>query len=117
MAQRKPTRFAVPITHPKVSFYLPLNFMASLLKDSSTNAHNLRVLAASCEVNEVLQRISPRWKMQILHSIANYVQHFNQLKKALPSLSDQILSKRLGELVAEGLVDKQVVAATTPPQV
>lgn len=80
------------------------------------NAHNLKVLASYCDVNETLLNISQRWKVQILHSISIGLQHFSQLKKAHPSLSDQVLGKRLGELVAQGLVNKTCITTTTPVQ-
>jgi DNA-binding HxlR family transcriptional regulator len=91
--------------------------MASKIKERSTNAQNLRVLAASCEVNEILTNISPRWKMQILYSISKGVQQFSRLKEAFPSLSDQILGKRLGELVKDELVVKTILADTIPTQI
>jgi DNA-binding HxlR family transcriptional regulator len=90
--------------------------MATKVKECSSNAYNLKVLAASCEVNEILQHISPRWKMQILHAIAHDIQQFSTLKKAFPSLSDQILGKRLKELSEEGLVDKNTIVNTIPSQ-
>jgi DNA-binding HxlR family transcriptional regulator len=90
--------------------------MASQIKTSSSNAHNLRVLAASNDVNEILEMISPRWKMQILCSISQGVNQFSLLKERFPSLSDQVLGKRLSELVSEGLLLKEQVAGTVPQQ-
>lgn len=91
--------------------------MATLIKENSSNALNLKVLTAACEVNEILECISPRWKMQVLFSISKGIQQFSQLKKAFPSLSDQVLGKRLGELVAENVIEKTIVSGTTPTQV
>lgn len=91
--------------------------MASEIKESSTNAQNLKILASSCEVNEILTNISPRWKMQILYSVSKGVQQFSRLKEAFPSLSDQVLGKRLGELTEENLVSKMVLTDKTPTQV
>lgn len=91
--------------------------MTSKIKESSTNAYNLKVLADSCEVNDILKMISPRWKMQILYSISKGVQQFSYLKKAFPSLSDQVLGKRLKELVNEGLVEKTLLTDTVPQQI
>jgi DNA-binding HxlR family transcriptional regulator len=90
--------------------------MASKIKETSTNAYNLKVLAASCEVNDILKMISPRWKMQILYSISQGVRQFSRLKEVFPSLSDQVLGKRLKELVNEGLAEKTILKDTVPPQ-
>lgn len=91
--------------------------MASSLKESTTNAQNLQVLAEWCSVNEVLRDISPRWKMVLLHRIAHGVAQFSRLKQAFPTLSDHVLGQRLAELVREQLVEKTAVADTVPPQI
>jgi DNA-binding HxlR family transcriptional regulator len=80
--------------------------MATEVKASSSNKQNLNILSESFEVNRVLLMICPRWKMPILFCISKGNKQFGFLKKALPSLSDQILGKRLKELVLDGLVDK-----------
>ncbi|MCW3465822.1 winged helix-turn-helix transcriptional regulator [Chitinophaga nivalis] len=90
--------------------------MATAVKKNSRNAANLKVLAAACPMNDALKNISPRWKMQILYSISIGLQQFSQLKKNYPDVSDQILGKRLGELVREGLVCKTLLQETTPSQ-
>ena len=70
---------------------------------------NLKILSESFEVNRVLVMICPRWKMHILFCISQDVKQFGLLKKALPTLSDQILGKRLKELVTDGLVEKKTI--------
>lgn len=91
--------------------------MASQIKTSSSNAYNLRVLAASNDVNDILKMISARWKMQILCSISQGVNQFSLLKEAFPSLSDQILGRRLSELVNEGMLLKEHITTTVPQQI
>lgn len=91
--------------------------MASKLKEGSTNADNIALLSVLCEVNETLRNISPRWKMQVLHSIQSGLRQFSLLKEAFPSLSDQVLAKRLSELVTAGLADKTEVTDTIPQQI
>lgn len=81
------------------------------------NAHNLRVLADYCQVNDVLALISPRWKMQILFCISQDVYQFSQLKKVFPSISDQVLGTRLKALVCDQLVVKYTIPDTVPTQV
>ena len=91
--------------------------MSSKLKNGTTNACNIQVLHSSCNVNEILRNISPRWKMQILHSIQHGTRQFSMLKKAFPTLSDQMLGKRLSELVIDKLIDKTPINNTTPLQI
>lgn len=91
--------------------------MATPIKESSTNAENLKVLANTCQVNDLLKMISPRWKMQILYHISQGVRQFSCLKKAFPSLSDQVLGKRLAELVNEDLAEKTILVETAPQHI
>ncbi|RZL13172.1 MAG: transcriptional regulator [Hymenobacter sp.] len=91
--------------------------MASNLKEGTSNAQNLQLLSEWCSVNDVLRDISPRWKMVLLHRIAHGVAQFSQLKRTFPTLSDQVLGKRLAELVREHLVEKTAVTNTVPPQI
>jgi DNA-binding HxlR family transcriptional regulator len=91
--------------------------MATQLKPGTSNACNITALSLACEVNDVLRDISPRWKMQVLHKIAAGTKQFSSLKVAFPSLSDQILGKRLAELVEEKLIDKHVIEEKAPKQI
>jgi len=90
--------------------------MSSIIKESSTNAHNARLLSEWCGVNDILRDISPRWKMVLLHQIAHGVAQYSLLKQSFPTLSDHVLSQRLAELVTEKLVRKSFVPETVPPQ-
>ncbi|QNK64006.1 helix-turn-helix transcriptional regulator [Pedobacter sp. PAMC26386] len=91
--------------------------MASNLKIGTSNACNITALSLACEVNDVLRSISPRWKMQILHGIAGGTKQFSLLKKAFPSLSDQILGKRLSDLFNDELIGKIVIKETVPKHI
>ncbi|MDQ1151136.1 winged helix-turn-helix transcriptional regulator [Sphingobacterium zeae] len=91
--------------------------MATPRKEQSTNTENLETLAQACDVNEVLLQIALRWKMQILYCIAEDVSQFSTLKKMFPTLSDQVLSKRLKELKEESLVVTENIENTIPPQI
>jgi DNA-binding HxlR family transcriptional regulator len=91
--------------------------MSSPLKPGTSNACNITLLSLACEVNDVLRGISPRWKMQVLHKIAAGTRQFSALKQAFPSLSDQILGKRLSELVSDELIEKEIVEAKPPKRI
>jgi DNA-binding HxlR family transcriptional regulator len=91
--------------------------MSSQLKPGTSNACNINALSLVCDGNDVLRDISPRWKMQILHKIAAGINQFSSLKIAFPSLSDQILGKRLAELVSDTLIDKFIIEAKAPKRI
>lgn len=104
------------ITHPKVSRVLKQDPMATEVKETSTNIENLKILAGYCDVNSILATIGLRWKMSVLFCISNGVYQFSRLKKVFPTLSDQVLGKRIGELQEEGLIVKQEISDTCPYQ-
>ena len=91
--------------------------MATPRKESSTNAMNQGILRNACPVNDTLERLSPRWKMQVLFCIDQGQDRFSVLKDLFPSLSDHMLGKRLRELEREHLVVKQTNHTAVPPQV
>lgn len=92
------------------------NIVASEIKVQSTNYENLRILAEYCNVNEILKRIGLRWKMQILYCISEDVYQFTKIKKVFPTLSDQVLAKRISELLDEELIFKSEIPNTIPQQ-
>jgi DNA-binding HxlR family transcriptional regulator len=91
--------------------------MSSSLKPGTSNACNITALSLACEVNDVLRDISPRWKMQVLHRIAAGSRQFSTLKVSFPTLSDQILGKRLTELTTEKLIEKYVICDKAPKKI
>jgi len=83
----------------------------------STNVENLRILAEACEVNTVLGCIGHRWMMQILFCISQDVYQFSKLKRVFPTLSDQVLGKRINELQENALIVKLDIPNTNPQQI
>lgn len=75
-------------------------------KLGSANFLNQQRLAQSCTANEVLMRISLRWKMSVLYAVSTGARTFATLKRTHPNLSDHILAMRLRELCREGLIAK-----------
>jgi len=49
--------------------------------------------------------------------IAGGTNQFSDLKTAFPSLSDQILARRLSDLVSEALIDKTIVKEKPPKRI
>lgn len=91
--------------------------MPALRKVTSTNHLNQEVLRGACVVNDTLERLSARWKMQVLYCIGQGQNRFALLKDLFPSLSDHVLGRRLRELEEEHLVSRHPNPAVVPPQV
>ncbi|MFT4204519.1 MAG: helix-turn-helix domain-containing protein [Chitinophagaceae bacterium] len=91
--------------------------MSSEIKILSSNVENLQKLADACDVNTILGNIGLRWKMQILYCISKDVFQFSKLKKVFPTISDQVLGKRISELQEDKLIIKFEIPQTTPQQI
>jgi DNA-binding HxlR family transcriptional regulator len=59
-----------------------------------------------------IELIGKRWTGAIVCSLTNGPMRFGELRKAVPGLSDRLLSQRLRELEDEGLVEREVEAGT-----
>jgi len=59
-----------------------------------------------------IELIGKRWTGAILCSLTEGPLRFGELAKAVPGLSDRLLSRRLRELEEEGLVWREVEAGT-----
>lgn len=59
--------------------------------------------------HHAMELIGRRWTGAILRVLINGPHRFNELLRAVPGLSDRLLSERLSELETEGLVVRQVL--------
>ncbi len=81
--------------------------------------HTAQDQAASSNGNGVcphfhaaIELIGKRWTGAILCALTDGPQRFGELVRAVPGLSDRLLSQRLRELEEEGLVEREVEAGT-----
>jgi len=63
-----------------------------------------------------IELIGGRWTGAVLRALVTGSRRFTDIKAAVPNLSDTMLSQRLRELEAAGLVERQVMA-TSPVRV
>ncbi|MGH1565465.1 winged helix-turn-helix transcriptional regulator [Mumia sp. DW29H23] len=61
-----------------------------------------------CPVAKAMELLDERWTLLLVRELVIGSQHFNDLRRGLPRMSPTLLSKRLGQLVRAGIVDKQV---------
>jgi len=70
----------------------------------------------NCPVRDVVDRIGGKWSMLILQLLANGPTRFGALRRALPDISQRMLTQTLRDLQRDGLVRREVFA-TVPPSV
>ena len=69
--------------------------------------------AAVCpHFHAAIELIGKRWTGAIVCALTERPLRFGELGKAVPGLSDRLLSQRLRELEEEGLVEREVEAGT-----
>ncbi|HVL82405.1 MAG TPA: helix-turn-helix domain-containing protein [Actinomycetota bacterium] len=59
-----------------------------------------------------IEIIGRRWTGAILRALMGGATRFGELRTQIPGMSDRLLSERLKELEAEGLVRREVIADT-----
>jgi DNA-binding HxlR family transcriptional regulator len=67
-------------------------------------------------VSEVLSRVGDKWTVLVVSTLGDGPKRFNELRKALGSISQRMLTLTVRALERDGLVTRTVVA-TIPPRV
>jgi len=74
----------------------------------------MRPPASSCPVETTLQVIAGRWKMVILYHLFEDTQRFSSLRRAIPGVTQKMLTQQLRELERDGVVSRRVYAEVPP---
>lgn len=69
-----------------------------------------------CGIREVLDRIGDKWSVLVVVELAVGVRRFRQLQRAVPGISQRMLTLTLRRLERDGLLARTAFA-TVPPQV
>lgn len=69
-----------------------------------------------CPVRGVLDKISDKWSMLLVMTLAGSPKRFNQLRRDVPDISQKMLTQTLRDLQRDGLAARQVFD-TKPPSV
>jgi DNA-binding HxlR family transcriptional regulator len=66
------------------------------------------------DFHQAVELIGKRWAGAIIWALSERPHFFVDLSQAVPGLSDRLLSRRLRELEAEGLVERRVHTGNPP---
>ncbi|MEV4070478.1 winged helix-turn-helix transcriptional regulator [Nonomuraea fuscirosea] len=69
-----------------------------------------------CGIRDVLDRIGDKWTVLVLVELAKGVRRFRELERAVPGISQRMLTLTTRRLCRDGLVERTAYA-TIPPQV
>jgi DNA-binding HxlR family transcriptional regulator len=88
--------------------------MRTAIKPSSTNQRNKTEVISKCPVTRTLDKIGGRWKPLILYALVKGTLRYNEVKKAIPLISEKMLIQQLRELEQDGLVQRKVYPVVPP---
>src|SRR5450755_3083112 len=66
------------------------------------------------EMRQAIGTISGKWKLEILWLLNQRVHRFGELKRAIPGITQHMLTAKLRELEADGLVSRKIFAEVPP---
>lgn len=70
---------------------------------------------ACCSLyHQAIELVGKRWTGAIVAVLLEGPARFSEIKECVPALSDRLLSERLKELEAEGMVDRLVIDGNPP---
>jgi DNA-binding HxlR family transcriptional regulator len=68
-----------------------------------------------CPLTAALAAIGGKWKLIIVYWLAESPKHFAALQRAMPGISQKVLTQQLRELMSDGIVDRQPKGAIPAP--
>jgi DNA-binding HxlR family transcriptional regulator len=68
-----------------------------------------------CPLTAALAAIGGKWKLIIVYWLAESPKHFAALRKAMPGISQKVLTQQLRELVSDGIVNREPKGAVPAP--
>src|ERR1041384_8089090 len=72
---------------------------------------------SGCPLTAALAAIGGKWKLIIVYWLAESPKHFAALRKAMPSISQKVLTQQLRELMNDGIVNRDPKGAVPAPVV
>jgi DNA-binding HxlR family transcriptional regulator len=81
-----------------------------MVKDTSHAVDNFN----SDELRKALTIVAGKWKLEILWLLHHRPHRFGELKRAIPGVTQHMLTSQLRELESDGLITREVFAEVPP---
>jgi len=75
-------------------------------EDNAVNMHD--------EMRRAFSLLSGKWKLEIMWLLNQHIYRFGELKKAIPGITQHMLTAQLRELERDGLISRTVFAEVPP---
>ena len=86
--------------------------LSEIIADVTTG----ELVMGNCPVRDVIDRVSGKWSSLLLMALGVRPHRFGELKRAVPDISQRMLTQTLRDLQRDGLISRHVFA-TVPPSV
>ena len=90
----------------------------SVSKKALSSNHGQRARSnpvAGCPLTAAFAAIGGKWKLIIIYWLAESPKHFAALRKAMPGISQKVLTQQLHELMSDGLVNRDAKGTVPAP--
>jgi len=84
------------------------------IKEQSTWNENKGISEMHCPITYVMNKIGGHWKSIILYYLMNGPRRYNELKKAIPAITEKMLVQHLKQLAADNLITRKVEQVMPP---
>jgi DNA-binding HxlR family transcriptional regulator len=92
--------------------------MSSIKKAPESNYLQTRQNpVGGCPLTAALAAIGGKWKLIIVYFLAESPKHFAGLRKAMPGISQKVLTQQLNELISDGMVHREPKGPVPAPVV
>ena len=84
--------------------------------DKNNNIYLDETLFPDCPVRNILARVGDKWSLLLMHQMMQQQEpmRFSDLKKAIPDISQKVLTSTLRNLEADGFLVRKVYAEVPP---
>lgn len=67
-----------------------------------------------CPAEAAIEIIGGKWKCQILHTLQTGTKRYGELRRAMPDITQRVLTRKLRELEEHGVIQRKVYAQVPP---
>lgn len=71
-------------------------------------------IEGGCPIETTLDIIGGKWKGMVLHRLLAGTCRFNELRRAVPNVTQRMLTRQLRELERDGVIHREVYAEVPP---
>jgi DNA-binding HxlR family transcriptional regulator len=84
------------------------------MDDNTKNLSEYEKVARKCPVTAAMKAIGGKWKILILWNLKNRVMRFSELERALPGITQAMLTQQLRSLEKDGIIHRKVYPVIPP---